>query len=216
MRDVLEEEGRRLSLPSIAALLAAALVSAAISCNALFGQQAHAPRAAKASGDTRVDVEAPAANTVTLKYDPAIETIQRALQQAGFYNGPVDGVAGKQTKNAIAAYQSASGLPATGEATPDLVDQIRYSIELAKAAEFTGAVSQPVEAADAKSVRLVQTGLSELGYAPGEVTGELDAQTQAAIAAFEKDRGLPETGAVSDALLAELSKTSGKSSLTPQ
>jgi peptidoglycan hydrolase-like protein with peptidoglycan-binding domain len=40
--------------------------------------------------------------------------IQTALKNAGFYNGSIDGKLGKQTKNAIKAFQKAQGLKADG------------------------------------------------------------------------------------------------------
>lgn len=40
--------------------------------------------------------------------------IQRALKNAGFYNGPVDGKIGSKTKDAIKAFQKANGLKADG------------------------------------------------------------------------------------------------------
>jgi len=41
-------------------------------------------------------------------------------------------------------------------------------------------------------------------------------QTRQAIMAFERDRNMPPTGEISDALLAELSKMSGQSELATQ
>ncbi|MDD5679822.1 MAG: peptidoglycan-binding domain-containing protein [Candidatus Omnitrophica bacterium] len=40
--------------------------------------------------------------------------IQTALKNAGFYEGPVDGKIGKNTKKAIRAFQEANGLTADG------------------------------------------------------------------------------------------------------
>ena len=39
----------------------------------------------------------------------------------------------------------------------------------------------------------------------------MNSQTHDAIAAFQRDRGLPETGEIDDALIAQLSKVSGQS-----
>ena len=56
---------------------------------------------------TRVDVIASNSRnaTIVLKYDPRVEEVQRALLATGNYRGMVDGVAGKNTRLAIAAYQ---------------------------------------------------------------------------------------------------------------
>lgn len=48
--------------------------------------------------------------TVTLKMP--IKDVQRALKNAGFYKGPIDGKMGPKTKQALKAFQKASGLKA--------------------------------------------------------------------------------------------------------
>jgi peptidoglycan hydrolase-like protein with peptidoglycan-binding domain len=40
--------------------------------------------------------------------------IQRGLARLGLYDGPVDGIAGPRTREAITRYQEREGLPATG------------------------------------------------------------------------------------------------------
>lgn len=42
------------------------------------------------------------------------KNIQKALKEAGFYSGPIDGKIGKRTKQAIMAFQKANGLGADG------------------------------------------------------------------------------------------------------
>ena len=43
-----------------------------------------------------------------------IREVQKALKERGFYNGPIDGVWGTESKNAVKAYQKAKGLPVSG------------------------------------------------------------------------------------------------------
>jgi hypothetical protein len=50
--------------------------------------------------------------------------VQVALQQQGYYQGPVDGIVGPQTQAAIAAYQQANGLPVTGNITRGLLSDL--------------------------------------------------------------------------------------------
>jgi peptidoglycan hydrolase-like protein with peptidoglycan-binding domain len=47
---------------------------------------------------------------------PAVEALQRALRDAGFSPGEIDGEFGPNTRNAIAVFQLSRGLPATGVA----------------------------------------------------------------------------------------------------
>ena len=45
---------------------------------------------------------------------------------------------------------------------------------------------------------------------------KMNSQTRDAIVSFQKDHKLPETGEVTDELIAELGKTSGESAMTAQ
>jgi Putative peptidoglycan binding domain len=53
-----------------------------------------------------------------------IRAVQAALEQSGYDPGGADGIMGPQTAAAISAAESAAGLPATGEITPELVDYL--------------------------------------------------------------------------------------------
>jgi peptidoglycan hydrolase-like protein with peptidoglycan-binding domain len=111
-------------------------------------------------------------------------------------------------------YQAAVGLEPDGKPSSDLAEHIRYTREVAEAALFTGTIEADPQAETRATVRRVQTGLAELAYSPGEINGELTSQTRSAIIAFQQDRKLPETGEISDELVAELGKMSGQSELT--
>ena len=51
-------------------------------------------------------------------------TVQQALEQQGYYNGPIDGIVGPGTSAAITAYQQNNGLPVTGTITPGLLNSL--------------------------------------------------------------------------------------------
>ena len=150
-----------------------------------------------------------------MKYDPLVEDVQRELLAAGYYKGMVDGVVGKKTRDAISAYQQATGLEATGLPSPDLVNHIRYTRQIAEASLFTGSIAADADAEQRARIRRVQTGLAELAYFQSGITGEMNDQTHQAIKQFERDRGLAESGEISDALMTELAKLSGQSDTTP-
>lgn len=222
MRKVPEAVGRKVKPASVFAVSAATVLSIAVVLNAFIGQSGGRSVAAldgiPEGATTRMDVEVPAGggNTIQLKYDPLIEDTQRQLMAAGYYKGIVDGVLGRKTRNAIAEYQKASGLDVTGEPTADLIEHIRFTREVSEASLFTGSVDASSDVEQRANIRRVQTGLAELAYSPGEINGELNAQTRSAIIAFQHDRHLPETGEISDSLVAELAKTSGQSGLAGQ
>ncbi len=215
MKDVLKDSEQRLSPMSVIAVATSCILGLAISYNALLAQPPGGDRQATSQRkgstlSTRISVDASSAgNTVVLRYDPAVEEVQRGLLATGDYKGMVDGVAGKQTRIAIESYQRSQGLTVDGEISSELVEHLRYTQTITKAAEFTGSVSEPDTEVEAAQVRNVQTALAELGYQPGEVTGQMNVSTEAAIRQFQADRGLNQDGAISIALLNELAQHSG-------
>ena len=56
----------------------------------------------------------------------------------------------------------------------------------------------------------MQRALTEFGYGQLKPTGAVGADTQAAIARFERARHLPVTGQVSDRLVRELAAVTGR------
>ncbi len=209
MKDVLDEGGPHSGPLPFLAHGASFVLACMIVYNAFFGQ-AGTKRAQGLS--TRVEVNAGDTNTIVLRYDPQVEEVQRALLSSGDYKGMVDGVAGQQTRLAIEAYQKKSGLAANGQVSDALIEHLRFTQQIAEAADFTGSIGASEETApDKKQVLDVQTALAELGYQPGEITGGMNRATRAAITAFEKDRGLPESGEISTKLLTEIAKMSGSS-----
>jgi peptidoglycan hydrolase-like protein with peptidoglycan-binding domain len=219
MQEKVQNKGLRRRILPAAAWSLTAIMSAAIAFNALFGQP-DTGRSAQASLDSGADfadmtVDSPdgGARTIQLRHDPVVEAVQRELAAAGYYKGVVDGVIGRKTRQAIIAYQQAVGLETDGRPSTDLADHIRFTREVAEASLFTGSIEANPDAEIRATVRRVQTGLAELAYSPGAITGELNSETRDAIRAFERDRNLPQTGEISDALLSELSKMSGQSEL---
>jgi peptidoglycan hydrolase-like protein with peptidoglycan-binding domain len=217
MRDVLEDESRGVRPACVFALAAVVIISAAILYNAFFGQvganRANLVVPAGATTHIEVDAASGGGKTIQLKYDPVVEEVQRQLLASGYYKGLVDGVTGKRTRQAIESYQQAQGLAATGEPSTDLAEHIRYTREIAEASLFTGTIDADPQAEQRARIRRVQTGLSELAYSPGEISGEMTDETRAAIAQFQHDRGLAVTGETSTELLSELTKLSGQSGM---
>lgn len=226
-----EDDAPRLGASTIVVGLTVAVLSVAIVYNTLTQT---APQAGLAgnpaisdtdpiTGSTRVTVDAAGddqAGTVTLRYDPTVESVQRELAASGLYSGQVDGVSGRRTKLAIIAYQRANGLDETGAATDDLIEHIRYTRQITDAVNMTEVTQSPpaqrklAEAKPVDTVTRVQVGLAELGYEPGAINGQMGQQTRAAILKFEHDRGIAPTGDISATLIAELEKMSSRSATT--
>lgn len=223
MREKVEKDGRSSRFLPVAAWSLTGVMCVAVAGNALFGQPARGRTSLNdgaqiASHGSVIDddVLQAGARTIQLKFDPLVESVQRELLSAGYYKGPVDGVNGRKTRQAIAAYQQAMGLEPDGKPSTELAEHIRFTREVSEASLFTGTIQAAPDAEARAAIRRVQTGLAELAYNPGEINGELTAQTRDAILSFQRDRNLPQTGDVSDQLLAELSKMSGQSDLATQ
>src|SRR5688572_16406437 len=92
-------------------------ITAAIVANAAFLQSERHPAPLF---DTRGGPELPPARP-----DARVEAIQAALRDVGYYSGPLDGIAGEQTKAAIAAYERKLGWAPTGAASRDLLAAIK-------------------------------------------------------------------------------------------
>lgn len=149
-------------------------------------------------------------SAVVPKSDPLIAELQAALRDLGFYEGEIDGLNGPKTRTAIVDYQRRHKLEAGGKASSALLDHVKLNLRIKQAVEQPSTSSIT---GGSKQVRLVQDGLSELGYSPGPSDGVLGDQTEQAIRNFQQDRRLKVTGRITDALISELRKTTGISSL---
>jgi hypothetical protein len=56
--------------------------------------------------------------------DPTVEAVQTQLTQLGYYTGPVDGIFGPTTRDALAKYQIAKHLNVTGSLSPDTLQAL--------------------------------------------------------------------------------------------
>ncbi len=74
-------------------------------------------RESQASQGKSVSVESAAAQTAVVE-KPSVQDIQQALKNANLYEGKIDGIIGPNTRKAIEAFQSQSGLKADGKVGP--------------------------------------------------------------------------------------------------
>jgi peptidoglycan hydrolase-like protein with peptidoglycan-binding domain len=120
-------------------------------------------------------------------------SIETELTRRGYKTGPIDGTMDQQTTAAIRDYEDDAGLTVTGEADADLLDSLEYT----NARNVTQ-----------KDIRDIERRLYRRGYAVGAVDGIADAQTTAAIKAYQRDAGLAATGRPSLALRDHLRSSS--------
>src|SRR4029077_2487233 len=76
-----------------------------------------APANVQPEDDTAADNGAPMADTT-------VQAVQTELTQLGYYNGPVDGIFGPTTRDAVAKYQMDKQLEVTGSLSPDTLQSL--------------------------------------------------------------------------------------------
>ena len=158
-----------------------------------------------------------------------ISSIQRELNRRGFYDGVVDGVWGAHTDSAVRDFIQATGARVTPDANEALLRAITGSTaqRRGQAAPHADPIAallapsnqakvppQPVPAspqpAPSDRIKAVQRALDDFAYGPVSATGVYDGDTRAAIERFERSRGLPVTGQISDRLVRELGGMVGR------
>ena len=182
---------RRLTRPAALARTALFLLGAGVAANALFLQSGPHPAPLFAA-------EEPAESADLAEPDALVEALQSELKAAGYYEGPVDGLAGPETEAAIVTFERASGREATGAVRPELLEAIHAG------AGAPGSAGDADGAEGDRRIAAVQAALSRAAYGPLPPDGLLGPRTRDAIRRFEADHGLPVTGEVSERLLAEL------------
>ncbi len=119
--------------------------------------------------------------------------LQTELQQVGYYEGPIDGIYGPATVDAVKRLQADSDLTETGfvdRATAEALDALLADLELqAAATNLTHTAS-------------VQTVLTLTGFWQGPVDGVWTDELTAALQDFQTALGVEPTGVVDAATLA--------------
>ena len=124
--------------------------------------------------------------------------LQQSLTTAGYYQGPIDGVYGASTVEAVEALQQAAQLPVTG-----LLDPATSRALDAAVAQKAGSAVAGVSARTAG----IQGGLKALGYWDGPVDGKPSAALTTAVTQLQTDLGLEPTGIVDSATLDAIART---------
>ncbi len=106
---------------------------------------------------------------------------------------------------AVLAYEFDNGLPLTGEPTDALLKRVLFDVNQGPRGSFADRAEL-----NAKLVMESQRTLAGLGFFRGTFSGRIDVWTSNAIRDFERHRGIPQTGRLSDQTLLELISYSGQ------
>jgi peptidoglycan hydrolase-like protein with peptidoglycan-binding domain len=135
-----------------------------------------------------------------------VAQLQGELSERGYDPGPRDGIVGPKVRTAIRTYQTDAGLPGTGEATASLLAHIQSPVQ-DDVEDNEDDVTGDGATVDRALTRM-ESELQRHLYYVGEVDGEVDDQTVAAIRAYQRDAGLPVTGRPTPDLLRHLEASS--------
>ncbi len=117
-----------------------------------------------------------------------VTQLQLALKALGYFDGDITGVYDEATTAAVAALQRDLGLPDTGEFDEATDAALRDRLG-GRLDAFTASVTE------------LQQALAERGYYTGPIDGRYSTELTAAIKAFQRDLGVPETGVIDVATL---------------
>jgi peptidoglycan hydrolase-like protein with peptidoglycan-binding domain len=164
-------------------------------------QSAHVAVRASASGPASGVSASPAAPSQVA--DPLVEKVQASLAKLKFYSGPVDGLDGPQTGQAISAYQKSVGLPVSGHIDGFLLKRLGI-LETNPPEQAPLPAPRPrVDAATTQSVApgndeariiKIQAGLKAFGNDGIELDGKIGPKTTAGIKEFQSLFGLDASG----------------------
>jgi hypothetical protein len=202
-----EERGlaMRILLHSPKDMLAGALAIAAIGAiltNALFLQAGRHPSPMFGS----VVTLPPPASAVVLPRPRPVELAARPAEPSLFEPKPIE-IRSAEPK-------AAEPKAADPKASDPMTSLVAKSTVAPVAAPSANVIRPPAaipmaQSAGARRVASVQRALTEYGYGQLKPTGAIGADTQAAIAKFERDRKIPVTGQMSDRLVRELTAVIG-------
>jgi hypothetical protein len=135
---------------------------------------------------------------------PQACALQVALKAHGFYKGPIDGIAGPQTKRGIRKFQHRKGLAVDGIAGPHTRAKLGKlgRPTLGKRLIHRGMVGWDVS--------VLQALLSTKGVRAGGLDGVFGARTRRAVLAFQQRRGLTVDGVVGPATIRALRTKGGR------
>lgn len=113
----------------------------------------------------------------------AVFRLQVILKSRGFYSGKIDSIFGRQTFEAVKAFQKKAGLTVDGICGPITWDTL---LGLYREGEYRFVKKVELGEEDSQTVLLLQEFLKGLGYDPGDLDWAFGPKTKAALVKFQK------------------------------
>ena len=204
----------RLVTMALVAVVTAAVVLLTVAATHAFEHHTSAPVAssggsATAEGGQGHVTPATPSGSRTVAPSGAVKSLQEELAQLNYYEGPIDGIMGSQTVQAIEDLQRQAGLPQTGvmnSATEAALHNylIHGNSQMNPAPDPAANPKPTPTPAYSASVATLQKQLAQLNYYEGPINGIAGTQTTQAIINLQRQAGLPQTGQMNAATQAAL------------
>lgn len=138
-----------------------------------------------------------------------VEELQKKLQAAGYYEGPITGFYGTLTEAAVKHFQKNQGLYPYGIADLSTQNLLRDLTVTNQPPNLDQTLARrTLRRGDrGKDVEDLQKRLKELGYYQGEIDGVFGKLTEAAVICFQQDLGLVAEGVADEITLLTLKQT---------
>lgn len=160
-----------------------------------------------------VPTESPTRSNSVSTQSSLVRDVQSALADIGFYKGKIDGIYGTGTKTAIMFFQERAGIIPNGEASYDLLSNLK-SIKAVTDVNNTKEATTEIQSVsslpkvlvfDTETVIRIQTGLREnFGDESISVDGVMGNQTKNAIKRFQKRFKLEASGELDNETLQKM------------
>ena len=133
-----------------------------------------------------------------------VTSLQDLLSKRGFYNGPVDGIMGPQTRLAIVAAQKNYGLTTDGLAGSQTIAALESNPNKSTEVPASATSESKTSSKSDKDVLALQELLAKRGFYNGAIDGVKGSQTNTAIASAQKAYGLVVDGIAGSKTIAAL------------
>ena len=149
-----------------------------------------------------------------------ITELQHRLADLGYYKGEASGTFDRPTEAAVQSFQHDNGLVADGivgaSTEVALRQPVGQSAATSPAANSAAKVSLLRLGDTGAAVSQLQSLLTDRGFYRGEVTGNYDAPTQAAVTSLQRSQGIVADGIAGEQVATALGVTGGFSQGDPQ
>lgn len=130
--------------------------------------------------------------------NPRVEELQEMLKELKIYTGPVDGKMGKDTRNALTAFQKKNNIAATGKADLKTLNGLRNQTSV-----WLEDSKPPVKNREGSSgpnisydIKTIQLLLKRAGFYKGKIDGKMGPETIKAIKRFQRSKNLKASGVI--------------------